>query len=65
MARITMNSVEPHPTVSSGSDWTKAVLPFSKQGVIRASNVSRLRKRVPDVNSRNLGSLNPSHVRLD
>ena len=52
IARMTMNSVEPQPTASFGSNWTKAVLPFSKQGVIRARRVSSFRKRAPDLNPR-------------
>ena len=55
-ARNTMNSVDPQPTVSLGSDCTKAVLPFSRHGVIRANSVSPLRKRVPDLNSRKAGA---------
>ncbi len=36
-----MNSVEPKATaLSSGRNWTNPVLPFSRQGVMRAKSVS-------------------------
>src|ERR1039457_106680 len=41
LERNTINSVEPKATSSSlGKHWTKAVFPFSRQGVIRANSVS-------------------------
>ena len=48
MARITMNSVEPHATLSAGSDWTVGGLSVlqarrypGKQGVTVAEACSR------------------------
>src|SRR5258706_6180378 len=39
--RSTTNSVDPQATASAfGKNWTKPVLPFSRQGVMRANRVS-------------------------
>ena len=46
--RITMYSVEPHPTSSASRKSTNAVFPFSRHGVIRAIKVSPFTNRIPD-----------------
>lgn len=50
-ALITINSVEPNATSSSPRISTKAVLPFSRQGVILAMIVSPLRNLEPPENT--------------
>ena len=46
-ADSTINSVEPCPVSPKGRPETRAVLPFSRQGVIRANSVSPLRNLEP------------------
>ena len=50
--RMTINSVEPHPTSWSAKKSTNAVLPCSKLGVILAKSTSPFIKQVPEVKFR-------------
>ena len=45
---MTMNSVDPQPVAFGSRKSTYAVLPFSKQGVIRATSVSPLMNLIPE-----------------